>query len=242
MRESAYQHTSHNLRRAVILWAHRGILWLSNHWLAVFNTVFLLYGGVPFLAPVLLAYGYYEAANAIYAFYKISCHQLPSRAYFILGQQVALCEREIAIYATMLVGGIAFNFVRDRLQPPALRWYVFFLVPIALDGGMAMASEWLQVTNMVSLWAIGLIALGITSGILRYFRYLTWHSYVFFAFGPLALLYLQFFGPYESNWYLRHITGFILGVGTVWYGYPKLEHGFRQVRAEITAKLAQISA
>ncbi|MBN1994138.1 MAG: DUF2085 domain-containing protein [Anaerolineae bacterium] len=230
-------------RRGLVLWLHWRILWLSQHWLAVFNTFFLLYVGLPFLAPVLLANGYSGPAHIIYSAYQITCHQFPSRAYFIEGEQVALCQRDIAIYATLLGGGLIFSLIRHRLKPLALRWYVFFLVPIALDAGMAMASEWLQAgISMMALWAIGFIAMGLTSIILRSQNYLTWHSYLFFAFGPLALLYLHFFFPHQSNLLLRNLTGFILGAGTVWYLYPPLEDNFRDIQAEVTAKLARASA
>ena len=90
---------------------------------------------------------------------------------------------------------------------------------------------------MVTLWAIGLITMGLTSMILRSQNYLTWHSYLFFAFGPLALITLQFSGYHQSNWYLRNITGFILGVGTVWFAYPHLEDSFKDFHDQVTDKL-----
>jgi uncharacterized membrane protein len=188
--------------RYLVLWARRGVLWLCNHWLAVFNTFFGLFVGLAFATPVLAAYGFEATADTLYSLYAITCHQLPSRSYFVLGQQVAICHRDVAIYAMLFLGGLIFQGVRGRLKPPALRWYIFLLAPLALDAGMAMASEWLPFTNITMLWAIGLIALGITSEILRRYRYLTWHSYLFFAFGPLALIYLHFFGPFRGRHHL----------------------------------------
>jgi uncharacterized membrane protein len=223
--------------KTLVLWAHGLVLWLSKHWLTVFNLFFLIYVGLPFLAPILLVSGYTGSANAIYRFYGLSCHQLPSRSFFIWGEQVALCHREVSMYGTLLLGGLVFGLFKDRLKPIPLRWYVFFLVPVALDAGLQLASEWLQFSSMTTLWAIGLLAMGITSAILRSQNYLTWHSYLFFAFGPLALLYLQFFGPYSSNLFLRIITGFIFGFGTIWYAYPLIQQGFRDVQQEIMMKL-----
>jgi uncharacterized membrane protein len=229
-------------KRGIVLWLHRLILWLSNHWLAVFNTFFFVYVTLPFLAPILLAVGFHDAADTIYSAYKITCHQFPSRAYFIFGEQVALCHRDVALYGTLFLGGVVYSFIRNWLKPLPLRWYVFFMVPMALDAGMAMASDWLAVgVPMSMLWAAGLIALGIVSFILRSQNYLTWHSYLFFAFGPLALLYLQFFGPHESNLFLRNLTGFILGVGTIWFAYPHMDDTFVDIRKEVTAKLFQAS-
>jgi uncharacterized membrane protein len=148
----------------------------------------------------------------------------------------------VALYGTLFVGGVVYNFIRSRLKPLPLRWYVFFMVPMALDAGMAMASDWLAAgVPMSMLWAAGLVALGIVSFILRSQNYLTWHSYLFFAFGPLALLYLQFFGPHESNLVLRNLTGFILGAGTIWFAYPHMDSTFAEIREEVTTKLAQAS-
>ena len=174
--------------------------------------------------------------------YQIACHQLPSRSYFILGEQVGFCQRDVAIYGSLFLGGVLFSFVRHRLKPIPLRWYVFFLAPIAVDGGMQMASLLLEAVPISVLWAIGLIALGITSAILYNRNYLTWHSYLFFAFGPLALLYLQFFGPHLSNWLLRSITGFIFGIGTVWFTYPYMEESFKEIAEDLRVKLARADA
>lgn len=230
-----------SFNRSLVLWADQRILWLAEHWLAVFNGFFALYVGLAFLAPVLLAYGYPSIANMIYAVYRLDCHQLPSRSYFVAGEQVAFCHRHVSMYGTLLVGGLLFSFVRSPLKPPPLRWAVFFLVPIAVDGGLGLASEWLHFMPMSMVWAIGLIAMGITSAILHSRHYLTWHSYLFFAAGPLSLIYLQYFGLYQSNWSLRTITGIIFGLGTIWYGYPHLEAYFRKVRYQINLKLGRAS-
>ena len=62
-----------------------------------------------------------------------------------MGYKVALCERDIAIYAAMLLFGLAFAFLRTRF--PHIRpipWYVWILlgmVPIGLDGGTQLISQ-----------------------------------------------------------------------------------------------------
>ena len=228
--------------RRFALWADRRILWLAHHWLAVINVFFLLYVGLPLLAPVLLANGYTSTANTIYSLYRATCHQLPSRSYFIMGEQVAVCQRDVAIYSAFLLGGLDYHLVRPRLKPPPLRWYVFFLWPIALDAGMQLASDWLRNgVPMAMLWAIGLIAMGITSAILQSQRYLTWHSYLYFAAGPLALIYLQYYAPYTSDLFRRTLTGCIFGFTTVWLAYPYLEDAFHDIRQQVSAKLAKAS-
>ncbi len=59
----------------------------------------------------------------------------------LLGYKVALCERDVAIYGFLLLGGIAFHFLRRKLKPLhwAL-WILFGIVPIGLDGGTQLLS------------------------------------------------------------------------------------------------------
>lgn len=228
--------------RSLTLWADRRILWLSKHWLLALNIFFLIYVGLPFLAPILLAKGYTGAANFIYTLYRAACHQLPSRSYFIMGEQVAFCQRDVAIYGSLLLGGLVFGLMRRRLKPLQLRYYVFFLVPIALDGGMQLASGLLSVgVPIMPLWIIGLIAMGITMAILNSQRYLTWHSIFFFVWGPLALIYLSFYPDYVSTWLQRTLTGLIFSFGTIWFVYPYMEESFRDIHQELVVKLFKAS-
>lgn len=64
--------------------------------------------------------------------------QLKARAFRgneEMGYKTALCERDVAIYAAMLLAGLAFTRVRDRLRPAPLWLYLILgLGPIGLDG------------------------------------------------------------------------------------------------------------
>ena len=53
-----------------------------------------------------------------------------------LGYKVAICERDLAIYGSMVVGGLIFAVLRKRRRIPRLPIgiYLLFLLPIALDG------------------------------------------------------------------------------------------------------------
>lgn len=58
------------------------------------------------------------------------------------GYKVAFCERDVAIYGGILIGGLIYALVRRRLRPlPLLLWFVLGVIPIGLDGGIQLLSE-----------------------------------------------------------------------------------------------------
>jgi len=62
-----------------------------------------------------------------------------------MGYKVALCERDVAIYAAMLLFGLIFAFLRGRyphIRPiPWFIWVLLGMVPIGLDGGTQLLSQ-----------------------------------------------------------------------------------------------------
>ena len=59
-----------------------------------------------------------------------------------IGYKVALCERDIAIYAGILVAGLLFGLVRSRLRPlPLMYWFILGILPIGVDGGSQLISQ-----------------------------------------------------------------------------------------------------
>jgi uncharacterized membrane protein len=189
--------------------ASRLILGIARHWLALFNLAWGIYIGLPFLAPVLLYFGFAAPARLIYAVYSVLCHQFPDHSYFLFGAnltpdlgalevsgmaagadlftqrqfvgntlagfKVAICQRDIAIYGSVLLAGLLFGAVRHRLRILPLRWYLIFLAPLAVDG-------------------------------------LT-----------------QMFGWRQSDWLLRTATGALFGIASVWLAYPHIDDAMQDV-------------
>ena len=52
----------------------------------------------------------------------------------VLGYKMAYCQRDTAMYTSLLLAGTAFGLVRRRLKPLPFPLYVIFLVPWAVDG------------------------------------------------------------------------------------------------------------
>ena len=89
---------------------------------------YFLFG--PTLAPQeaeLIAGGMSESANL---FAQRSFIGSPE-----VGWKVALCQRDVAIYAAVFLTGVLYGLVRNRMRPLPFKFYVLFLIPIAIDGG-----------------------------------------------------------------------------------------------------------
>ena len=208
-------------------------LWLSKHWLAVFNLFILIYVGLPFLAPTLARIGAVAPAAAIYRIYSLSCHQLAFRSWFLYGEQaayplslaevegptyeevtglpgndlwaareyigaeqvgykVALCERDIAIYLSILLFGLLYAPLRKVW--PRLPWYVLLpiaLLPMGLDGVSQLLSQ-----------------------------------------PPFSFLPIR-----ESTPLLRTLTGGMFGFFMAWFAYPVAQTGMYETMDYMQARL-----
>ena len=198
--------------RDVVIFLDKLIFQLAKHWLFLTNLTWGLYVGLPILAPILMLTGHPWLGNVIYTAYKVACHQIPWRSFFIggsqivytyqelialvgpalteryigdatIGYKVAICQRDVATYGTILLAGLVFGLVRRRLKPLPIWAFVLSLVPMGIDG-------------------------------------LT-----------------QLFGLRESNWQLRMITGALFGLASIWLAYPYLEEGMRDIRDTVNEKL-----
>jgi uncharacterized membrane protein len=169
-----------------------------RHWLAILNLAGALFLGGAVAAPILARLGVTQAAEALYAAYKLTCHQWAFRSFFLFGQQsiyslqeladhtldpftfqgsqtlgwkMAFCERDLAIYIGLLLVGLL--YARHRaLQPCGFVLYTLLILPMAIDG------------------------------------------------------FTQLFGWRESTWELRVATGLLFGLASAWLVLPRLEAAF----------------
>lgn len=113
----------------------RVVGYLCRHWLFAANLALIVFCTLPFVAPILAYLGDDAISTAIFNLYMLTCHQMPSRSYFILGHQMAYCERNTAIYCTMALAGLAYVRLRpEKIRPLPWRWYAVLILPIAIDG------------------------------------------------------------------------------------------------------------
>jgi uncharacterized membrane protein len=114
----------------------RAVAFLRDHWLAIINTILGVYIGIALVTPLAFALGLTGPASGVFDTYRFFCAQTPSHSFFIGGYQTCLCSRCLAIYASILLAGIALSFLRKSRKLGAIPWYVWLLsmVPMALDG------------------------------------------------------------------------------------------------------------
>ncbi len=112
---------------------------LQRHWLAIFNGALALFIGMSALGPVGYALGLTGPSSALFDFYRVFCGQVPSHSFYIAGYQMCLCSRCLAIYSSLLAGGLILALFRYRayfrLRPIGWRWWLLGMLPMALDGG-----------------------------------------------------------------------------------------------------------
>ena len=65
------------------------------------------------------------------------------------GYKVAVCQRDVAIYGSVVVAGLLFGLLRGRTLSISLKIYLILLVPMAIDGlsqlfGLRESSWWLR--------------------------------------------------------------------------------------------------
>jgi len=110
---------------------------LRNHWLAIVNGTLVAFVGLAVLAPIGFSLGLTGPSSAVFDAYRIFCAQTPSHSIFIGGYQMCLCSRCLAIYSSVLLGGLLLALVRGQRDVIALNWrfWLLAMVPMGLDGG-----------------------------------------------------------------------------------------------------------
>jgi uncharacterized membrane protein len=132
----------------------------AAHWLLGLNLAVALFVLGAGLAPLLAATGWQHVADGLYAIYHATCHQWAFRSFFVFGGQavygreqlqslgldpftfvggpgygwkLAFCERDLAIYLSLLGFGLVYARRRD-LRPAGFRLYAACALPMAVDG------------------------------------------------------------------------------------------------------------
>ncbi len=223
-------------QRAFVIWLDKQIYALSQHWLAVFNLIILIYVGLPFIAPVLMKTGLTGPANLIYQAYSPLCHQFAFRSFFLFGPQ-PYYEAGNPIWKTLGIDPF------DMVARFAAKAFV---------GNEQMGFKVAYCERDVAIYG-AIVAGGLIFGLIRArgvkIRPVNIFLYAIIGIGPIALdgfsqLFSQapfnFLPMRESTPYFRVATGFLFGLMNVWLAYPYVEESFAEIKVELQNKLSRV--
>jgi len=143
--------------------------WISRHWLLLANIGIGSLIILPVLAPICMHLGLTTLGESLYRLFRASCHQLPERSFFLFGKQavysletlrqlagdiplryignpeigykIAVCERDTAIYGSMFLTGLLFNFMRN-MKPLRIKLFLVMALPMVIDGTGGLIGLW----------------------------------------------------------------------------------------------------
>jgi uncharacterized membrane protein len=211
-------------------------LWLSRHYLAVFNVVVFIYLFLPFLAPVLMKVGADTPAGVIYKAYGFVCHQLAFRSWFLFGEQAVYPRPEAG-----LTGLVTFQQATgiDGSDLLAARAFI---------GNTQLGYKVALCERDIAIYG-GILLFGILFALLkRKIKPIHWLIWIIFGILPIAIdgvsqlisqPPLGFIPFRESTPFFRTLTGFLFGFLTAWFGYPYVEASMSENRKYLEGKLAQ---
>lgn len=209
-------------------------LWLSRHWLKIFNLIIFVYLGAAFLPALLLNVGLTQPAQLLYRVYGYSCHQYAFRSWFLFGEQTYY-PLEGAHIDDILTYEQAIGLPPDDVL--AARNY---------SGDANIGFKIALCQRDVAIY-LGVLGFGLLYGLLghRFIR-LPWYLWLVIAILPIGIDgFSQLFSQPPFNWLpyresvpiLRVITGFLFGFATAWFGYPVAGDGMRETREYMEGKL-----
>jgi uncharacterized membrane protein len=209
-------------------------LWLSRHYLALFNILVFIYIGLPFLAPVLMKVGATAPAGIIYRAYGFVCHQFAFRSWFMFGEQVVYPRAEAQV-----PGILSYQQATD------LNGYDL-LAARAFIGNAHLGYKVALCERDVAIYG-GILMFGLIFTLLRRkIKPIHWVIWIIMGIVPIGLDgFSQLISqppisliPFrESTPLLRSLTGLLFGFLTAWFGYPYVEESMQENRKFLEGKL-----
>lgn len=104
----------------------------------IFLILSLIWLLIIFTGPYLATFGndFELLLQLYYLCFKLICHQIPERSYFIFDHQMPVCVRCLGIYTGLPIGLIIyplFKRLNNTILPPFKYMWIFF-APILIDG------------------------------------------------------------------------------------------------------------
>ncbi len=226
----------------------RIVLALAHHWLFFLNLLIAIWVGLPWLAPVMMHWGWTGTANAIYLLYSFQCHQLPERSFFLLGKQAMYSLTEIQSVWQQTTDPF---ILRQFIGNPDMGWKVAWsdrmvsmytsILPASLLYGLVRKQM-----KPISFWMFALLLLPMVmdgsahtisdlAGIGQGFRDTNvWLQILTRNYFPITFYQGDAFGSFNS--WMRLLTGLLFGIALVAFAFPYLNNAFADIvrRSEAT--------
>jgi uncharacterized membrane protein len=231
-------------------WYERSELWLSRHWLALFNTFIGVVVVAPYLAPVFMWLGVKDLADRIYFLYVILGHQLPQRSIFLFGPklmyslpEITVITQSISPLALKQFSGSADLGWKVAYSDRLMAWYGSFWIAALIYAVIRRRVRPLPLWGLI-LFALPMFVDGVThtlSDVLvnqqfgAGFRDTNlWLAQLTNNTLPLWFMAGDALGSFNSI--ARWVSGALFGVGLAWFLLPYAEGTFGYRRAELEAK------
>lgn len=227
-RDSENQRKSTQSRKN-INFADKFSIWIGRHWLMVINLIFIIYLGLPILAPVLMKAGAILPAKVIYTIYSPLCHQLGFRSFYLFGEQAYYPRAAANIPGVATFGQVTKLDENDLIS--ARR----FLGNNFTGYKIAICERDVAIYGAIILFGI---LFAVSGRKLKPLHWIIWLGLCILPIGldgfsqlfsQLPISIIQQFLPYrESTPLLRLITGFLFGFGTAWFGLPYVQESMSE--------------
>ncbi len=211
----------------VLLGVYVGLPWLAPvfmklGWTVAGQAIYLIYSTqchqLPERSFFLFGAQPMYSLDQIHAAWQNTANSLILRQFIgtpVMGWKVAWSDRMVSLFTSLFGFGVAYALLRNKLKPLPLRGFALLALPMALDGG----------THLISDFA------GIGQGFRdsnAWLASLTQHVLPATFYAGDAL------GSFNS--WMRLITGVLFGLGAVWTLYPLLQAPLAEAGREIEKK------
>lgn len=220
------------------------VLWLSHHYVALFNGILTFFIGLAFAAPYFLKIGWETPARVIYTIYSPLCHQLSFRSWFIFGEQ--------AFYPRSLANIQGVQSFEEAFRLPATideKTDAFIFDARVYEGDENLGYKSALCQRDLAIYSSFLL-FGVVFAInQRRNKPVKWLIWLFIGVLPMALDGLtqmpglmaglpDWLPVRESTPFLRTLTGGLFGFTSAWYLFPFIEESMRDTRAILMTKKA----